>query len=49
MARGWRKIPAAPGRSGKTARPVSDRTRDTGSGWQVHPPRRMAVADKSGA
>lgn len=37
-ARGWRKIPAAPGLSGKAARPVTGRTRDTGSGWQAHPP-----------
>ncbi|KAA1485796.1 hypothetical protein F1D55_24030, partial [Klebsiella pneumoniae] len=45
-ARDWRTLSTTPGRSGKTARPVPDRTRDTGSGRQVHPPRRPAVAEE---
>lgn len=36
MARAWRKISTTPGRSGKAARPVSGRTRHTGSGWQTY-------------
>ncbi|MFG5995186.1 hypothetical protein N4R04_27350 [Salmonella enterica subsp. enterica serovar Pomona] len=34
LARAWRKITTTPGLSGKAARPVSGRTRHTGSGWQ---------------
>ncbi|EKA7659345.1 hypothetical protein OL397_004522 [Salmonella enterica] len=34
LARVWRKITTTPGLSGKAARPVSGRTRHTGSGWQ---------------
>ncbi|MBQ5173699.1 hypothetical protein FD764_27325, partial [Klebsiella pneumoniae] len=34
-ARDWRTLSTTPGRSGKTARPVPDRTRDTGSGRQA--------------
>jgi hypothetical protein len=34
-ARDWRTLSTTPGLSGKAARPVPDRTRDTGSGWQA--------------
>ncbi|EAA7190327.1 hypothetical protein DSG91_05245 [Salmonella enterica subsp. enterica] len=34
LARVWRKITTTPGLSDKDARPVTGRTRHTGSGWQ---------------
>ncbi|HAF2546748.1 TPA: hypothetical protein G9F23_002638 [Salmonella enterica] len=34
MARAWRTITPTPGLSDKDARPVTVRTRHTGSGWQ---------------